>query len=257
MIRAFHEYKHVCGELSCLLWRCPDTLLPSPSHTQPHDEHNYAQFIRLIAPHGEGHVRFEKVARILMTRLFPDDVKTSLLRKRHCILLGLEQTGKSIILNGLKSKTLEHTSPTIGERTEVVKIGGSIVSISEVGGSGDQLQNWSKYSKHANSPDGIAFVVDGAKPSTFELARAYLKDVLQSRHLRSKPLLLIINNFSTRVSKHEVAKALKVEKYCKGSKRNFKVITTSFVSHTPPTDSAVEQMQTALMWLVRGEKAGL
>ena len=189
-----------------------------------------------------------------MTRLFPEDVKLSLLQRHHCLLLGLDNTGKSQILNALKNKGFEKTEATIGERTEVVKIDKMLLSISEIGGRGDVLKHWRSHSKHLQLIHKLAFCVDGANRSRFDQARIYLKDVLQSRHLKDWPLLLIINNQADTSNEAEICKALKVEKYCK-SNRPYKVLTTNVTGAAPLTPEVFAELQKGFEWLAMSEKS--
>eukprot|EP01063_Lacrimia_lanifica_P024960 TRINITY_DN3275_c1_g1_i2.p3 TRINITY_DN3275_c1_g1~~TRINITY_DN3275_c1_g1_i2.p3 ORF type:complete len:197 (+),score=89.91 TRINITY_DN3275_c1_g1_i2:418-1008(+) len=185
-----------------------------------------------------------------MTALFPKDVKQCMMHKRHCLLLGLESTGKTTMVSALKGKEYTENAPTLGHREDIVEVDDMMLSICEVGGGEEQVQNWSLYSKQADTTHGIIFMVDAAKPASFDHARGYLKDVLQSRHIRRVPLLLLVNNVPSRDPRAEVAIAasLKLEKYCKHGKRPYKVLAGTFTSPMA-TDTQLE-LHKALLWLV-------
>ncbi|KAJ9445037.1 Small COPII coat GTPase SAR1 [Diplonema papillatum] len=189
-------------------------------------------------------VSFPRVAAVLLTKLFPNDVKRSLLCKRRCLLLGLESTGKTRLLNLLKQKGEEVTTPTIGQRTEVIGIGGLMLSISEVGGSTDQRKNWSMHSKHLECVHGIIFCIDAAKPN-IELSKKYLKDILGSRHLKHVPLLVVVNNIAA-TDINAITDTMKLNKYCKAGKRAYRVLP---LDRSAPS-TATSELHSALLWLV-------
>eukprot|EP01059_Diplonema_ambulator_P002928 TRINITY_DN1255_c0_g1_i4.p1 TRINITY_DN1255_c0_g1~~TRINITY_DN1255_c0_g1_i4.p1 ORF type:complete len:942 (+),score=273.64 TRINITY_DN1255_c0_g1_i4:269-2827(+) len=207
---------------------------------------------------GDEYVKFEKVAMVLLTRLLPSDVQKSLLCRRHCLLLGLDDTGKSSLVNLLKHRTLEgfEPTPTIGHHTEVVQIKGLLLSMHEIGGSASERRNWSMYSKDLDSIHGVVFMVDGGKPSSFENAKAYLKEVLHSKHLKRTPLLLIVNNagFQTSPDPSEIASTLKIDKYCKEGKREYRTMATHILRDSTPPQAVIDDLQNQLMWLVNFQR---
>eukprot|EP01060_Flectonema_neradi_P011555 TRINITY_DN1860_c3_g1_i1.p1 TRINITY_DN1860_c3_g1~~TRINITY_DN1860_c3_g1_i1.p1 ORF type:complete len:945 (+),score=150.64 TRINITY_DN1860_c3_g1_i1:124-2958(+) len=193
---------------------------------------------------------FGRIAHFLLTELLPADVKNSLLSKRHCLLLGLSGTGKSMLLDVLTSKNAAVKVPTIAHRTETIRVDDFLLSMTEVGGGPEERKNWSLYSKKLPHINGIIFVVDSTKESELEPARQYLKEVLHSRHLRRVPLLLLLNNSDTRESIPDdvVISRLKIIKYCKNKKRPWRKERVHLSPHSATTTAA--SLQPYLSWLI-------
>ena len=193
---------------------------------------------------------FGRTAHFLLTELLPADVKNSLMSKRHCLLLGLSGTGKSMLLDILTGKETEVKVPTIAHRTETIRVEGFLLAMTEVGGGYEERKNWSTYSKHLPHIDGIIFVVDSAKESELEPARQYLKEVLHARHLRRVPLLLLLNNSNSReaIPEDVITSRLKIGKYCKSKKRTWRKERIHVTPNSVATnDSALKIL---LSWLI-------
>jgi GTP-binding protein SAR1 len=116
----------------------------------------------------------------------------SLRRKtRHkAVFLGLDNSGKSTIISFLQSgKFVEH-APTMGKKLSEMDIGGTRISLYDMGGQKDFRDLWMGEARTAKC---IVFVVDRAAPERFVEARAELDKVLQTINWDKRQLLLLAN----------------------------------------------------------------
>eukprot|EP00756_Hemistasia_phaeocysticola_P060177 Hpha_TRINITY_DN3804_c0_g1::TRINITY_DN3804_c0_g1_i1::g.44493::m.44493 len=202
---------------------------------------------------GRGVVRFSAAAPLVLERLLPQDVKQSVRCKRTVLLLGMPNTGKTLIVAALRQRPADRLEPTRGLRGEVVNVGKLNLNLSEIGGQPDERKNWSRRSKRLGAVHGVCFVVDAGRQDSLDAARGYLKEVLLSKHLRRVPVLVLLNNSLSRTAmdRRDVEHELRLSKYCNKGKQPFHVARINVVSPSDvSTNSVNPSLLSAFGWLV-------
>jgi len=117
---------------------------------------------------------------------------------RKVILLGVENAGKSTLLEGCKAqfgateRVLEPKSiqPTVGLNVGKIFVGGVAVLLWDLGGAKGLRPIWDRYLEQA---DALVFVLDAADEERFTDARATLLDLVNRPVLEGRPLLVFVN----------------------------------------------------------------
>jgi len=92
----------------------------------------------------------------------------------HCVMIGLDGSGKTTILYRLKYGQYINTSPTIGFNCEKVKTSfGKVFNIWDVGGQDKTRPLWRSYTR---CTDAIIFVVDSSDSDRLEEAKLVVKN---------------------------------------------------------------------------------
>ena len=84
----------------------------------------------------------------------PDSSK---IPKTHVAVLGLDQAGKTTILNFLRAGTMTETVPTFGVNVEFLRYGKLHIKAYDLGGQAVFRSYWKGFVKQANA---VIFVVD-------------------------------------------------------------------------------------------------
>jgi small GTP-binding protein len=116
----------------------------------------------------------------------------SLKRKssQKAVFLGLDNSGKSTIISFLETgKFIEHT-PTMGKKMKELQIGGTRISLYDMGGQKDFRDLWLGEAKTAKI---VVFVIDRSAPERFGEAREELDRVLHTINWDKRQLLLLAN----------------------------------------------------------------
>ncbi len=118
------------------------------------------------------------------------------------VFLGLDNSGKSTIITFLQEgKFIEHT-PTMGKKSVDMEIGGTRMSLFDMGGQQDFRGLWLGELKNAKV---VTFVIDAAAPQRFAEAKKEL-DALLPAIKENKTHLLILAN------KHDIPGAVSLAK---------------------------------------------
>ena len=105
--------------------------------------------------------------------------------RQKAVFLGLDNSGKSTIISFLQSgKFVEHT-PTMGKKMSEMDIGGTRISLYDMGGQKDFRELWMGEAKTAKV---IVFVVDRAAPERFVEARGELRQSSPDYQLGQAPI---------------------------------------------------------------------
>ena len=136
---------------------------------------------------------FQDLAHIALTKLLPNEALLSQRCRREVLVLGLENTGKSLVINSLRGSS-HATIPSIGLNETVVAYDKWIFAMKEFGGRELFRRSWKQYFAHMRPIDAIVFVVDGARTADFADAGEYLRSVRKWKNFMDVPLLLILNN---------------------------------------------------------------
>ncbi|CAK8996663.1 Phospholipase B-like protein B, partial [Durusdinium trenchii] len=111
-------------------------------------------------------------------------------KKLEVVLVGLENAGKTSLLNVLSNGQPVETCPTIGLNVKIVNNGGVALKCWDIGGQAQYREEWSRYSRGC---DVIIFVVDAADPARVEEAKIELHRLLEDRELATTPILVASN----------------------------------------------------------------
>ena len=97
--------------------------------------------------------------------LHEEEEPSTLLYKKKILLIGLDNSGKTTILNFIKSKTFVQTEPTVGLNIETIIIKNFEFLIFDVGGKVRTL--WSHYYENLSA---IIFAIDSTdRPRLWEI----------------------------------------------------------------------------------------
>ncbi|KXZ48851.1 hypothetical protein GPECTOR_25g436 [Gonium pectorale] len=111
-------------------------------------------------------------------------------RKITLALLGLNNAGKTTILNAIKGEIDEDTTPTFGFNSSTLHEGKYKIDAFDLGGSKGIRSVWSRYLAEVHA---IIYVVDAADSGRFEESRKALQDVLENQYMLDKPILVFAN----------------------------------------------------------------
>ena len=105
-------------------------------------------------------------------------------------MVGLENSGKTTLLNVLASGVSVETCPTIGLNVKLVKKGGVTMKCWDIGGQAQYRSEWGRYTRGC---DVIMYVVDANARQQVPQARIELHRLLEDRELATTPLLVLAN----------------------------------------------------------------
>ncbi|KAH9578093.1 Small GTPase superfamily [Trypanosoma melophagium] len=135
---------------------------------------------------------FQCVSHVALNSLLPSEARIALLAWRVGFVAGLEDVGKTLILNSLKGSA-QSTIPTVGLSQRVVAFEEWVFAMNELGGRESFRENWHYYVDRMESIDFLFFVVDSMRRRTFKDAAAYLLAI--THHFKKLPLVVIFNNY--------------------------------------------------------------
>jgi len=111
-------------------------------------------------------------------------------KKLEVVLVGLENSGKTTLLNVLAAGRPVETCPTIGLNVKLVRKGGVQMKCWDIGGQAQYRSEWGRYTRGC---DVIIYVVDAHAMDAIPLARKELHRLLEDRELATTPVLVIAN----------------------------------------------------------------
>lgn len=132
----------------------------------------------------------------------------------HILILGIEKSGKTTLLEKLKSlySDLEglppdRIVPTVGLNIGRVEAANAKLVFWDLGGQMGLRTIWEKYYEEAHA---VIYVIDAACPSSFEDSKSALEKVLRHEDLRGAPLLILASkqDLPSSVSSEDVARYL-------------------------------------------------
>ena len=131
-------------------------------------------------------------------------------KKLEVVLVGLENSGKTTLLNVLAKGHPVETCPTIGLNVKLVRKGGVQMKCWDIGGQAQYRSEWGRYTRGC---DVIIYVVDAHAFDTIPLARKELHRLLEDRELATTPLLVLANkiDLEPHISEAELIRELNLD----------------------------------------------
>ncbi|MFX0101276.1 MAG: ADP-ribosylation factor-like protein [Candidatus Hodarchaeota archaeon] len=111
------------------------------------------------------------------------------------VFLGLDNSGKSTIISFLQEGRFINHTPTMGKKKLEMDVGGTRISLFDMGGQEDFRQLWSG---EVNTAKVVAFVIDKAAPERFGEAIGELNKILPTILKNSIQLLIMANKHDIR-----------------------------------------------------------
>ncbi|CAE7523697.1 Arl8 [Symbiodinium microadriaticum] len=111
-------------------------------------------------------------------------------KKLEVVLVGLENSGKTTLLQVLSDGSPTETAPTIGLNVKMVKRGGVQMKCWDLGGQSIYRAEWGRYTRGCNV---IIFVVDAHAMDILPDVKIELHRLLEDRELSTTPLLVVAN----------------------------------------------------------------
>ncbi|XP_076239465.1 uncharacterized protein LOC143182388 [Calliopsis andreniformis] len=119
------------------------------------------------------------------------------LRKKRCsektiilLIVGLDNAGKTSVLNRISGDSDRNVLPTIGFRTVSLRYKSYVVKIYDIGGSSQIRSLWPKYYSGIH---GVIYVVDASDISRLTENKVVFGELISHEHISGKPLLLLAN----------------------------------------------------------------
>ena len=101
-------------------------------------------------------------------------------KKLEVVLVGLENSGKTTLLQVLSNGAPVETAPTIGLNVKMVKQGGVQMKCWDLGGQSQYRAEWGRYTRGCNV---IVYVVDANAMELFPDAKMELHRLLEDRYI--------------------------------------------------------------------------
>jgi ADP-ribosylation factor-like protein 1 len=124
---------------------------------------------------------------VLFTRIFSTLFGKSEIR---ILILGLDNAGKTTLLNKLQLSTVTETVPTIGFNLETVTYNNLQLQVWDLGGQGTLRPYWRCYYPNTNA---VIYVIDSADRDRIETAKKEMHIMLSENDLKNVPLLIFAN----------------------------------------------------------------
>ncbi|CAK9820741.1 ADP-ribosylation factor-like protein 13B [Anthophora plagiata] len=119
------------------------------------------------------------------------------LQKKKCsektiilLIVGLDNAGKTSVLNRISGDSDKTVLPTMGFRTVSLKYKSYTIKIYDVGGSSQIRSLWPKY---YNGIHGLIYVVDASDISRLTENKVVFGELISHEYISGKPLLLLAN----------------------------------------------------------------
>ena len=196
-----------------------------------------------------GAVPFQHIAWAILCHLMPAEAVLAMNSRYDLLLVGLANTGKSLLINSLKG--LHHTTEAnVGVQTTIVPFGEWVFGMKELGGRLEVRKNFKHHIKIMGKVNGVVVCVDAAQQRSLGEARTFIYEVLNHQALRGLPVLLIANTAATENSLKppELAKELDFDRLCTGAGHVWKAVACHITLPQHQSDSERE-LRDGLQWL--------
>lgn len=115
----------------------------------------------------------------------------------NIVMAGIEDSGKSSILNAIKGDSIKNIPKTYGFDISNIKMKNKYLNIYDLGGSQDQRQYWNCY---IDSCDALIYVIDCSNQEKFEEAGKWLNFLLEEIQLEEIPVAVFFNKIDKKNS---------------------------------------------------------
>lgn len=145
-----------------------------------------------------------------MGGLFTKLLRAFYSKQLEVVMVGLENSGKTTVLNVLSQGAALETAPTIGLNVKFVKKGGVTMKCWDIGGQQMYRSEWGRYAKGC---DCIIYVVDAYDVKKLRTARKELHRLLEIRELATIPVLVLANkiDLEPHIKEHELIRELNLD----------------------------------------------
>lgn len=128
------------------------------------------------------------------------------------VFLGLDNAGKSTLLQMLKDDRMASLEPTVHPQSEELVMGSIRFRTFDLGGHEIARKIWRDY---LGQVDAIIFMVDSSDRERFELAKHELNELLESEELQNTPFVIFGNKIDIpdAASEEELRAALGLDSY--------------------------------------------
>ncbi|XP_011687400.1 PREDICTED: ADP-ribosylation factor-like protein 13B [Wasmannia auropunctata] len=165
------------------------------------------------------------------------------------LIVGLDNAGKSMILNHINNDPDQNVLPTIGFRTVSLKHKSYSVKIYDLGGSSQIRALWPKY---YNDIHGLIYVVDASDISRLAENKVVFNELITHEHISTKPILLLANkqDLNGAIDELDIVENLDVERAANAMKCPTRVETCSCIYDKEQSKSSIVGIKDGYRWLL-------
>ena len=113
------------------------------------------------------------------------------LRECKLLFLGLDNAGKTTLLNMLKTGYVQSYAPTMHPNKEELIVGRIKFTTHDLGGHETARKLWREF--YGTGTNGVVFIVDAHDRARFPEASKALNELLLSEDLANSPFLVLVN----------------------------------------------------------------
>ncbi|XP_029664455.1 ADP-ribosylation factor-like protein 13B [Formica exsecta] len=165
------------------------------------------------------------------------------------LIVGLDNAGKSLILNHISGDPDRNVLPTMGFRTVSLKHNSYSVKIYDLGGSSQIRALWPKY---YNDIHGLIYVVDASDISRLAENKVVFNELITHEDISAKPLLLFANkqDLNGAIDELDLVENLDVEHAANAMKCPTRVETCSCIYDKEQSKSNTMGIKNGYKWLL-------
>ncbi|KAI4491348.1 hypothetical protein M0804_002740 [Polistes exclamans] len=165
------------------------------------------------------------------------------------LIVGLDNAGKTLILNHICGDPDKHVLSTMGFRTVCLKYKSYAVKIYDLGGSTQIRSLWPKY---YNDIHGLIYVVDASDISRLAENKVVFGELVAHENISGKPLLLLANkqDLNGAIDELDVVDNLDVEYVVNTTRCPTRVETCSCFSDKDHVKSSILGITNGYKWLL-------
>lgn len=159
------------------------------------------------------------------------------------LLVGLDDAGKTTLTGRLTQNRLIQSAPTGKASSHEIKIGSTLLSITDIGGHQQIRRLWRDYMFASTR---LIFMVDASNRQRIPEARYELLKILNDDEMSFLPILILgnkIDNINAALSENELRYHLQIEKYLNEENPRVKLCMCSLMRNEGFTDG--------LRWLIQ------
>ncbi|KAG7212950.1 hypothetical protein KM043_002291 [Ampulex compressa] len=165
------------------------------------------------------------------------------------LIVGLDNAGKTLVLNHISGDPDRDVLPTMGFRIVSLKYKSYVVKIYDIGGSTQIRALWPKY---YNDIHGLIYVVDASDISRLTENKIVFGELVSHEHISGKPLLLLANkqDVTGAIDEIDVVESLDVEHVANSMRCPTRVETCSCAYDTQQYKNNTMGIKNGYKWLM-------